>query len=181
MSKKKHLPLQKLDSLFSVLIGIVLVIVVGILTYSIVANVRQTTHLQETLKNEEQRVPTTHRVVDGETLWDIALRYYESGYNWVDIAQTNSLANPNALSVGQELIIPDVPKILVESGDILDGVSTDQEKPKHVEVTVVEGDSLWSIAEREYGTGYKWVDIAKANSIVSNPDLIYPNTILRLP
>jgi len=70
---------------------------------------------------------------------------------------------------------------LSEQGDILDGTSTDTVTPQHTEITVIEGESLWTIATREYGTGYKWVDIAQANSIITDPNLIYPNTILRLP
>lgn len=37
--------------------------------------------------------------------------------------------------------------------------------------TVVEGDSLWRIAEREYGTGYEWKEIAKANPALADGDL----------
>lgn len=31
--------------------------------------------------------------------------------------------------------------------------------------TVVEGDTLWSISEKSYGTGYNWGDIARANNL----------------
>ncbi len=31
--------------------------------------------------------------------------------------------------------------------------------------TVSEGDTLWSIAESEYGDGFKWVEIMKANNL----------------
>lgn len=31
--------------------------------------------------------------------------------------------------------------------------------------SVVAGDSLWKIAVKKYGNGYKWTEIAKANSI----------------
>lgn len=31
--------------------------------------------------------------------------------------------------------------------------------------TVVEGDTLWSIAEKEYNDGFKWTEIAKANNL----------------
>ena len=31
--------------------------------------------------------------------------------------------------------------------------------------TVVAGDTLWSIAEKSYKSGYNWVDIAKANNL----------------
>ncbi len=46
--------------------------------------------------------------------------------------------------------------------------------------TVAKGDSLWVIAERAYGDGYRWVDIAEANSLV-NPDIIHPGNVLTLP
>lgn len=35
------------------------------------------------------------------------------------------------------------------------------------EHTVVKGETLWSIAESSYGSGYNWVDIKKANNLKS--------------
>jgi len=46
--------------------------------------------------------------------------------------------------------------------------------------TVVHGDSLWSIAQRTYGDGNKWVDIAKANDLV-NPSIIHAGNVFELP
>lgn len=47
---------------------------------------------------------------------------------------------------------------------------------------VVEGDSLSKIAKREYGDANKWRKIYEANqSIIKDPDLIYPGQTLRLP
>ena len=47
---------------------------------------------------------------------------------------------------------------------------------------VQRGDSLWKIAEKTYGSGYKWVDIYNANkSQIQDPDLIYSGTTLNLP
>lgn len=46
--------------------------------------------------------------------------------------------------------------------------------------TVVAGDHLWKIATSSYNDGYKWTDIARANSL-RNPDLIFPNQKLTLP
>jgi nucleoid-associated protein YgaU len=43
-----------------------------------------------------------------------------------------------------------------------------------------KGDDLWHIAERAYGDGYKWVEIAKANNL-TNPNVLYSNTKLTLP
>jgi nucleoid-associated protein YgaU len=46
--------------------------------------------------------------------------------------------------------------------------------------TVKEGDTLWSIAEKTYKSGYNWVDIARANKL-SNPDSLEKGTNLVLP
>lgn len=46
--------------------------------------------------------------------------------------------------------------------------------------TVTAGDHLWAIAEKHYGSGYNWVDIAKENAL-SNPGLIAEGMELKLP
>ena len=47
-------------------------------------------------------------------------------------------------------------------------------------VTVTAGDNLWKIAEKQYGSGYNWVDIAKENKL-SNPGQIEVGQELKLP
>ena len=47
-------------------------------------------------------------------------------------------------------------------------------------VTVVKGDHLWGIAERNYGSGYNWVDIARENGL-KNPGQIEVGQVLKLP
>ena len=46
--------------------------------------------------------------------------------------------------------------------------------------TVVSGDTLWAIAERFYGDGSKYQQIASASGI-ANPDLIHPGQVLTIP
>ncbi len=46
--------------------------------------------------------------------------------------------------------------------------------------TVVSGDTLWAIAERFYGDGSKYQQIADASGI-ANPDLIQPGQVLTIP
>jgi nucleoid-associated protein YgaU len=46
--------------------------------------------------------------------------------------------------------------------------------------TVVAGDSLWSIAEKEYKSGYNWIDIARVNNL-SNPSEIHSGNKLIIP
>ena len=45
---------------------------------------------------------------------------------------------------------------------------------------VKQGDTLWAIAEKEYKSGYNWVDIARVNKL-SNPDAIEVGSKLTLP
>lgn len=46
--------------------------------------------------------------------------------------------------------------------------------------TVAEGDTLWSIAESYYKSGYNWVDIQKANNL-TNPDYLEQGQVLTIP
>ncbi len=47
-----------------------------------------------------------HTVVKGDTLWDIAKKYYGDGNRYPEIVRANNIANPNIISVGQKLLIP---------------------------------------------------------------------------
>ncbi|MER6075965.1 LysM peptidoglycan-binding domain-containing protein [Streptomyces sp. NPDC001817] len=61
--------------------------------------------------------------------------------------------------------------------------------PRHDQVTIDTGDSLWSIAGNEYGDPTAWKEIYEANrgeaqpggGHFDNPDLIYPGQKLDLP
>ena len=46
--------------------------------------------------------------------------------------------------------------------------------------TVAAGESLWSIATDTIGSGYNWIDIAKANNL-TNPDVITEGQQLTIP
>ena len=48
----------------------------------------------------------TYTVIKGDTLWNIAVRAYGDGYQWVRIAEENNLENPNIIHAGNTLSIP---------------------------------------------------------------------------
>ncbi len=47
-----------------------------------------------------------HVIARGDTLWDIAVKYYGSGILWKKLADANGGPNPHRLVVGQELEVP---------------------------------------------------------------------------
>jgi len=54
----------------------------------------------------------------------------------------------------------------------------DKALPKTYQVK--QGDDLWNISEKIYGSGYNWVDLANANKM-ENPGLLYVGTKLAIP
>ena len=48
----------------------------------------------------------SHKISRGDTLWDLAQKYYGDPYKWKTIASANSSINPSTLPVGKNLIIP---------------------------------------------------------------------------
>ncbi len=178
------------DSYVSLLVGFFVVILAGIIIFSFAKNQKFNTSqlhpssVPSVIQKQEVRQSKIERhysVEAGDNLWQISEKFYKSGYNWVDIAKANNLANPSDIHVGDNLVIPNVkPKILtqtVETGET--GASSTQAITGST-YTVVKGDYLWDIAVKAYGDGFKWVDIAKANNL-SNPDLIFSGDVLKIP
>lgn len=75
------------------------------------------------------------------------------------------------------------------SGQIQTGTSTEAQNPEQpiiergegpVKYTVTAGENLWSIAQKQYGSGYNWVDIQEANKI-TNPDAVNAGQQLTIP
>jgi LysM repeat protein len=101
---------------------------------------------------------TTYRVAAGDTLSGIAQRFYGNANLYPAIAAANGIADPQIISVGQTLVIPD----------------------GHHVYTVVAGDTLSAIAQRFYGNANLYPGIANAN-VIPNPDLINIGQVLYIP
>lgn len=70
--------------------------------------------------NPADRIAQRHRVVPGDTLAEIALRY---GVAYQHVAGANGLGDPDRIHAGQVLDIPDPPEstVLIRPGDTLGG------------------------------------------------------------
>ncbi len=51
-------------------------------------------------------LPGKYSVKEGDTLFSIAQKYYQDGYKYPQLVETNKLANENDIKVGQVLSIP---------------------------------------------------------------------------
>lgn len=129
-------------------------------------NYRLETHEDSAEAEGEDTEDVTYIVEPGDTLWSIAERFFGDGNRYKEIAELNNLADPNIIHAGQELVIQRF------SGD-------DEEEPLPADYIVQEGDTLWSIAERAYGDGSKYTELAEKNGL-GNPELIYPGQRIML-
>lgn len=151
----------------------------------------------------------TYTVKTGDDLWKISEKVYNDGYKWVEIARVNKIINPGDIKAGTILVIPETksqqenivttqatptqkvqePTVTVVLGKkivaLQDNNAVTAQTVQRTSITggsytVVKGDTLWDIAVRKYGDGYKWVAIAKANHL-ANPNLIHPGNVFTLP
>ncbi len=188
------------ESYTSLVLGIVVVIVTTILIISTIKDKNTpnyprketssiSTSKDEEIVREQSKEEITYIVKEGDNLWSIAEKEYNNGYKWTLIAQTNKIQNPDVVEVGKKLVIPlenqsqdeqtniDNNSVALSSQDQIESSKVQSEIKKY---TVKRGDYLWAIAKKEYGNGYRWVDIARANNL-ANPDIIHSGNELIIP
>ena len=56
-------------------------------------------------RTDERVTPKTYTVKKGDTLWDIACRFYGDGTKWGAIAAKNGVADPRKLQIGKVLTL----------------------------------------------------------------------------
>ena len=198
MNLKEILKYLKLhESVISMFLGVFVFLVAGVVFINYFANINR--QRQITQIGDEGAGVITHVVQKGESLSSIAQKYYQSD-NWQVIAQENNIENPNNIKEGQTLIIPTLmpspgeiaqatispeptvkpeetstptPTVFTENGE----GATSTEAITHV---VKEGETLWSIAENYFLSGYNWVDVAEVNGL-KNPGEIEVGQSLFIP
>jgi nucleoid-associated protein YgaU len=101
----------------------------------------------------------TYVTQGGDTLWALAERFYGDGNRWTALYEANSTAigpDPNQLTAGKILIIPDLPP-------------GPPPGPAQTHLTT-PSDTLWDLAARFYGDGAQWPKIYEANKALIGPD-----------
>ena len=150
--------------------------------------------------------PKIYTVSDGDTLADIAKKFYgpEEGNKRVNVkkiftANSQLLKSPDAITVGQKLLIPPLGSSGPEKNStessfsslIFEKVksigrknpSTDTDQSKRSRQYIVrEGDNLWRIAARQLGDGSRYTEISKVNAdILEDQNTLVVGMRLRIP
>ncbi len=142
----------------------------------------------------QELLPVVYEVGQGDSTWRIAQAFYGDGSLYRVIELENDLVADQHLEVGMELVIPRLDRDIEQdeqqqaeqnpeqdASDLEESVDTTSEVSE-VAYTVVQGDSLWQIAEAYLGDPYRWPELYQQNSHqISHPDLIYPDQVLTLP
>lgn len=194
--------IQSNQSKVSLVLGGLIVLVIGILIFNYFNRNKpglgpaQQTQQEPSQDVSQDQLPGPYTVKSGDTLFMIADKYYQNGYQYTEIAKANNLTNPDLIEEGQILQIPkpepqQTPLALQPSPSSLPteepatgtgGGNTTIWGPRIEEntYTVTEGDWLSTIAGRAYGDIMAFNRIAQANNI-TNPDHIEPSMVLKLP
>ena len=171
------------ESTISAILGSVVIVIVALLVVRYFRSLNTSGTLPKdnglSIEQEVPKIGKNYTVQKGDNLWRIAEEAYGSGYNWVDIAQANNLANANQIEAGQIILLPDV-ETRVKT--ISERETSEQKITSIVGATytVQKGDNLWDIAVRAYGDGYRWLNIAQENNL-TNPNIIHAGNVLTLP
>lgn len=73
---------------------------------TIIQGIKQAPQNQSSVIQNSSITQNTYTVVEGDNLWDIAVRAYGDGFKWPEIARANNLANPNLIHPGNVFKIP---------------------------------------------------------------------------
>ena len=127
-------------------------------------------------KQEDVSVKVIHKVKSNDSLFKISRKYYGDKAEWHKLYEANkdNMSGPDALYVGQELLIPDNVDVKKETL----GFKTSSEK-KHV---IEHGDTLYHLARKYYDDSTKWHIIYEANEdTIEDKGLLVKGQILIIP
>lgn len=180
--------IQSNQSKLSMILGGLIILVVGILVFNYFNRNKSEVGPAQNTTNEEQNIspdklPGKYTVVEDDTLFEIAQKYYNDGYKYPEIAKTNNLADPDILEKGKVLEIPKLETATLPSPSPQTESSENSEWGPKITAntyTVTADDWLSKIAGRAYGDIYAYERIAKANNI-SNPNMIEVGMTLTIP
>jgi nucleoid-associated protein YgaU len=111
---------------------------------------------------------TVVTIQSGDSLWKLARQYLGRGSRWHELLAVNpGLPDPNLIQPGKVLVIPQT--------------MAGKHPGLPSSILVKKGDSLWRIAEAQFGHGGQWLCLARANPQIHDFDHIEPGQALTIP
>jgi nucleoid-associated protein YgaU len=138
-------------------------------------------------KQADVYVKVIHKVISNDSLFKISRKYYGDETEWHKIYEANKdeMSGPNALYIGQELLIPEIAlakKITLSMGTSLKKKQDNEMSIKTTRHTVVSGDTLYRIARKYYDDSTMWYKIYEANeNTIEDKSLLVKGQILIIP
>jgi len=187
---QKLLVLTLKEKYFNLILGLVASFIISNLTYKLLfKNIKVNLAFkmpifkfgQKTVKNKPvtKEPVKTYIVAEGDDLWNIAEKFYGSGFNAYDISVANKMADSSNLEVGIKLVIPQVTPRKPTVGEI-SAISSGQVTYVEDKYIVQPGDSLSIISQKVYGDIFAWPKIMNANNLLT-PDAIEAGMVLVIP
>ena len=183
MSKKAKKLLQGKfnwqESYPSLILGAIIVVVLGLLVANYfsrrsmpeISTGEQTEQTQQTLA--QPTAGAKYTVKENDSLSKISEQVYGSQDMWPQIAKANNITTPNKILVGSTLDLPAKEAVAQISAEM---TQTSYE--------VKDGETLFTIAEKVYGDGSKWIVLHKANGgryLKNGNPLVYSGTTISIP
>lgn len=187
---QKLLILTLKEKYFSLMLGLLAAFVISTLTYKLLLkNVKVNLAFKiptfkfgaktVSKKAEVKKSLKTYTVEEGDDLWNIAEKFYGSGFNAYDISIANKIADSSSLEVGLKLVIPQVTPRQPTVGEV-SSVASSQVTYVEDKYIVQPGDSLSIISQKVYGDIFAWPKIMNANNLAT-PDSIEAGMVLIIP
>lgn len=134
--------------------------------------------------------PKQHVISEGDTLEGISQKYYQVRTASDDILAANpQIKGPRQLRIGDTLTIPQPRSSNPPATDSaaaarsIPGTGDTAPTPVGRTYRVVEGDTLYGIAQKQLGSGARWEEILRLNKALlkGDPRRLSPGMTLRLP
>lgn len=174
--RKKQAKTTWQDNYAGLILGAIIVVILGLLVANFFSKRNQAIdNGASTSQAQEQQAenPTQYKVQSGDSLSKISEKIYGSEDMWPVLARVNNIANPSLIYADTNLEIPAKEKAV-------------EMKTQMTQTTyqVQAGDTLFTIAEKMYGDGSKWVLLDRANNVGRLPNgnpLIFAGNTLTVP
>ena len=122
-----------------------------------------------------------HDVRPGESLSEIAHRYYGDVRLTDELARLNGIDDPDDLRAGHRLRVPQA-VALAPGQQLATPRPPDPPRPAYGSYRIMPGDSLSSIARRFLRSANRWRHLYELNrDVIGDPNNIRVGTVIRVP